>query len=96
MMNRILTENCNFEKRIISLILFENFEKFRGDFRGDFIFRLFEMTLKQTTSLFAIKVILNSVNTFLIILAKIHHLDILETHFFIKNFMRSVEKAQKL
>ena len=39
------------------------------------------MTLKQTTSVFAIKVILNSVNTFLIILAKIHHLDILETHF---------------
>ena len=93
MMNRILTENCNFEKRIISLILFENFEK---SFRGDFNFRLFEMTLKQTTSLFAIKVILNSVNTFLIILAKIHHLDILETHFFIKNFMRSTEKTQKL
>ena len=92
MMNRNLTENCNFVKGIISLILFENFEKFRGDFN----FRLFEMTLKQTTSLFAIKVILNSVNTFLIILAKIHYLDILETHFFTKNFMRSAEKAQKL
>lgn len=47
--------------------LFDLGRKFLKSFRDNFNFRLFEMTLKQTTSMFAIKVILNSVNTFLVI-----------------------------